>query len=135
MDKKLIKTPPSTPLGNGWLSQRIAICHNKTISFEERNTIYTNLVLLEEEYKHQQRNLKKAFQILSQEKRAKRVPKWLTRQDKKAISIFYANCPLGYHVDHIIPLQGKEISGLHVLSNLQYLPAEENLKKGSHYVI
>jgi hypothetical protein len=65
-----------------------------------------------------------------QMKQKQRTPKWA---DLKKIREFYENCPQGYHVDHIIPINGKNISGLHVMSNLQYLPAEENLRKSNKY--
>lgn len=55
-------------------------------------------------------------------------PKWANLKD---IEEFYINCPKGYHVDHIIPLKGKNVRGLHILENLQYLPASENIKKGN----
>lgn len=64
--------------------------------------------------------------------RAKRVPSWYQKEE---ILDFYKNCPKGYHVDHIIPLKGKLVSGLHVIENLQYLSKEENLKKGNSYKI
>jgi hypothetical protein len=39
-----------------------------------------------------------------------------------AIQAFFDACPIGYYVEHIIPVGGRKISGLHVLANLQYLP-------------
>lgn len=60
----------------------------------------------------------------------RQTPAWA---DHEAICEFYKNCPEGFHVDHIYPINGKTVSGLHVLKNLQYLPAEENLRKGNKY--
>lgn len=50
-----------------------------------------------------------------------------------AIAEIYACCPPGYHVDHIIPLRGKLVSGLHIETNLQYLPDVENLRKANRF--
>lgn len=56
----------------------------------------------------------------------KRTPLWA---DMDAIKGIYANCPDGYHVDHIVPLQGKTVCGFHSHHNLQYLTAAENQRK------
>lgn len=61
-----------------------------------------------------------------------RTPKW---EDLSLIRKFYNECPDGYHVDHIIPLRGDIVSGLHTLSNLQYLLASDNLKKNNTFSI
>lgn len=58
-------------------------------------------------------------------------PKWLTEEQKKEIKDIYLNCPEGYEVDHIIPLNNKSINGLHVSWNLQYLTVKENRAKGN----
>lgn len=62
-----------------------------------------------------------------------RTPKWLSEAELANISKFYNGCPVGYHVDHIIPLQGDLVSGLHVLSNLQYLTVSENCSKQNKF--
>ena len=36
-----------------------------------------------------------------------------------------------WHVDHVIPLKGKDVSGLHIWSNLAVIPKVENLRKGN----
>ena len=77
-------------------------------------------------------NRSKQLAKSSMEKAAKlqRIPPWA---DLDAIKEFYINRPEGYHVDHIVPLRGKKVSGLHTLENLQYLPAKENLSKGNRF--
>ena len=57
-------------------------------------------------------------------------PPWA---DEVAIKRFYLNKPEGYEVDHIVPLQGEIVSGLHILENLQYLTAAENRSKSNHW--
>ena len=56
------------------------------------------------------------------------LPQWA---DLGRINEFIAGCPPGFDVDHILPLAGKNVCGLHVLENLQYLPAKENLSKSN----
>ena len=60
----------------------------------------------------------------------KRKPLWANWQEIRRI---YDNCPPGYAVDHIVPLRGKNVSGLHVENNLQYLTREENSRKGNKF--
>jgi hypothetical protein len=63
---------------------------------------------------------------------SRQCPKWA---DRAKIREIYVNRPDGCHVDHIIPLRGKKVSGLHVETNLQYLPIAENMRKHNTYHI
>jgi len=70
----------------------------------------------------------------------KRTPLWLTREQLSEIRWFYdmakdlqwlsdPSDPLT--VDHIVPLQGNQVSGLHVPWNLQILPKSLNSRYGN----
>lgn len=72
----------------------------------------------------------------------KRTPSWLTEFDKLKVKCYYQVAAMRsresgeqWHVDHIIPLQGKNVCGLHVPSNLQIIPAIENIRKNNHYEV
>jgi len=65
-------------------------------------------------------------------------PIWLTDKQLSQIEYYYNMAKLiqdisgeETHVDHIIPLQGKEVCGLHVPWNLQILSRTDNLKKSN----
>lgn len=67
-------------------------------------------------------------------------PPWLTSSDRAAIAAIYrAARRLSYEtgvphdVDHIVPLQGRNVCGLHVPANLRPLPARDNRIKGARH--
>ena len=76
----------------------------------------------------------KMLTAYSAKRRAAKLQRTMSWSNLKAIKKFYLNCPKGYHVDHIIPLQGTNVSGLHVLNNLQYLTKLENSTKGNNWL-
>lgn len=67
--------------------------------------------------------------------RLQALPKWADRWAIKAVYALALRLQITtgviYHVDHIIPLRGKNVCGLHVHWNLQAIPAVKNLKKGN----
>lgn len=68
----------------------------------------------------------------------KAMPSWA---DPEAIKRFYDAARIltelsgePWHVDHIVPLRGKNVCGLHCEANLQLLPGPENQSKGNRLI-
>lgn len=86
--------------------------------------------ILDKNYLEANRGKTNAIKARYRASKLKATPSWANLE---AIKNFYILCPEGCHVDHIVPLQGVNVRGLHVLTNLQYLPAGENCSKGNRH--
>lgn len=88
--------------------------------------------LIEERKIYYQKNKKEFSERTNKYRSIKKnaLAKWANLEKIREI---YKNKPEGYHVDHIIPLTGKLVCGLHVENNLQYLTATENLRKSNKF--
>jgi hypothetical protein len=70
-----------------------------------------------------------------------RLPIWLTKENELQIKAMYMlasslnkSTGVQWHVDHIIPLQGKNVSGLHVPENLQVIQGSLNNRKSNKFI-
>jgi hypothetical protein len=86
------------------------------------------------------KDVKAALEGKRRAAKLQRTPTWLSKDDLWLIQQAYELAELrtrlfgiDWHVDHIIPLQGKLVSGLHVPTNLQVIPGAENCKKNNAY--
>jgi 5-methylcytosine-specific restriction endonuclease McrA len=71
------------------------------------------------------------WQVACGSKRLKTAtPKWV---DKDSMRVIYYKCPKDMQIDHIVPIKGKIVCGLHVPWNLQYLSPKENRTKKNKF--
>lgn len=113
----------------------VLVNKKRTYRKENKSTVKKSLK------KYQVNNLDK-FNSINAKRRSKKLnatPNWA---DLDKIQILYEKAKwlesvtgLKYHVDHIIPLQGEDVCGLHVWENLQILEASLNLSKNSKFDI
>lgn len=90
-----------------------------------------------------QKNNKGKVNLRTAERHAakmKRKPQWLSKDDKWFIQEVYELASLRtkltgipWHVDHIVPMQGKNVSGLHVPNNLRVVTYAENCSKNNSW--
>lgn len=108
--------------------------------YRERNIECRRQYDREQSKKYYQNN-KEYFLEKSARRRARKlqaVPPWVDEDHTKRIRSIYLACRnvsersgKQHHVDHIVPLKGENVCGLHVWWNLRIVPAQENLSKGN----
>ena len=104
----------------------------------KRNTLLRNKI----SKKYRKANPEKVNFLTAKRRAAKlqRIPKWLTKSDWIEIRWAYTEARrltkltgIQHEVDHIIPLQGKKVSGLHCPQNLQILTSQANKEKSDSF--
>lgn len=97
---------------NEWRNKNLVKARNAQENYRQKNKSY-----YAEKQRRRNLHLKQAF------------PNWANRE---LICLIYQQAQLlKQEVDHIIPLRGKFVSGLHVETNLRIIPKSLNCKKGN----
>ncbi len=93
-------------------------------------------------YKKRHSGRVNARNALRTNEKSRRTPCWLTADDRWIIEQAYELAKqrtdvfgFPWHVDHIIPLRGELVSGLHTPYNLQVIPGVDNLRKLNKYEV
>lgn len=96
--------------------------------------------VVKKRYKQTPNGKAKSRALDAQRRAAKlqRTPRWLTADDFWMLEEAYALAQLrsrmfgfSWHVDHVYPLQGRIVSGLHTPFNVQVIPGIENVRKAN----
>lgn len=94
------------------------------------------LLALSKEYRIKNIAAYAAYAGKRRSSKSKAMPEWA---DVKEIEKIYREAKrishetgVKHEVDHIVPLQGKSVCGLHIPANLQIITLEENRSKGNH---
>lgn len=111
--------------------------HIEQLEWVKRNPQKRSIILKEYRQRHPEAVLARI--ALRRAKKLQAVPSWF---EKEAVNSLYKErkriseeTGIEHHVDHIVPLNGKFVSGLHCLDNLKIITAVENIAKNNTFII
>jgi len=107
----------------------------KKLEWRSKNAEY--LKKYHRNYKKDNRDKQTALQAKRRAVKLQATPSWANLLDIERLYIVAAKVTkdtgVSHHVDHVVPLQGKNVCGLHVFNNLCIIPAKMNLQKGNTF--
>lgn len=112
----------------------------KTTRWRDKDPQHAAKIAKNSRVKHKDRVL--ANKAAYRAGKTNRTPTWLTDFDRLKTKCIYSIAAMltrenkePWHVDHIIPLHGKNVSGLHVPSNLWFVRGVENTLKNNKFEV
>lgn len=111
-------------------------------SIEYRQRTKDRKAAYDKMFSQQNRHYRNMLKGANRAKRIQRFVEWDKELTELVVQEAYDLCERReqltgekWHVDHVIPLCGRNVSGLHVWNNLAVIPAAVNLSKNNKYVI
>ena len=97
---------------------------------------------LKKAWKQNNKHLNRAYSLDYLASKKNRKPDWFSELDDFIIKEAHhlakereSMTGFKWHVDHIIPLNGKKVSGLHTYLNIQVIPASTNVQKHNKFEV
>jgi len=119
-----------------------AVAKIRSAEWRVKNPQHAGAKAAKTKYKLEHPEKVRAAMIKRRVAKMHRTPVWLTADDLWVMEQAYALAVLrtnlfgfSWHVDHILPLQGKKVSGLHVPTNLQVIPWVDNIRKANTFKV
>jgi hypothetical protein len=123
------------------------LCDTKVKESQSKNRAYYNAKAINWQNENKERHLQNRRQhyarnsaseiarVRRRQAKIKHGEMIMNQAEKAEVQGMYDFCRLfkTFEVDHIVPLNGKQVSGLHVLPNLQVLPMKLNRSKGNNF--
>jgi hypothetical protein len=122
------------------LAEDLGKARIRATEWRKANPNHEGTKIAKKEYKLRNPHKVLASTIKRRISKKNRTPAWLTKDDLWMIEQAYEIAALrtkmfgfSWHVDHVIPLNGDVVSGLHVPTNLQVIPWIANVKKHNKF--